>query len=194
MKKCLLFAAFIALLATGCSNQANNSMAAPSVHQAAPEVDTSTPDRALKSMWAISDWRDSFLLGEAQKIEQSDEAKSWRQLSAKVNTKSVADGLSRPEILDKYSRDILQATVETESRAVIVAHIKNATPLPADAQLSKSQQSTREKGERVKYVLEKEKDSWKISEVWVWNEYSNSFIKRRPDNTPNYPVYVFRGW
>ena len=55
---------------------------------------------------------------------------------------------------------------ESPRRAVIVANIRNVTPVPRGAKPSAALVRQRKKGEDFKYVLALDGTQWKVLEVW----------------------------
>lgn len=182
-------------LLAGCNEQATTTSKNTVQKQAipVPVMDTSTPDRAVKSHWALKD----YVLANSREVEQrfmeTDQFKGIAQMFRQVNSPQIADDLASPTPAYQYSRDITQAKVETESRAVVFAVVKNVTPLPTDAVLSRSQTESREKGKTIKYVLEKDQSSWRITEIWQLGEYTGEYIKSYPTKA-TLPIYVFGGF
>lgn len=192
MKKMLLSSLFAAMLVSGCGNQStseNNEAAAPP-----PTIDVSTPDRAVKSLWAAIDWHRAVEAADAKRLAKSGPELSWQKLYAQLNGKEIVAQSTKTFEFEKYSREILQANVETESRAVVLAVIKNITPLPTGAALKNYEKKLRDEGSRIKYVLEKSGANWQISEAWEWEDYENSFKKSRPHSWTFYPVHTTYAW
>lgn len=180
-----------------CDKQATD--AAPTKQtadiQAPPVMDASTPDRAVKSWWAMRDWAAASWRKNLRVYTASTEYETTRKMMDAVGAKGIFESEARfsaGQTAEEFGRSILQATVETESRAVVLAEIKNTTPLPKDADLDKYGTEAREIGVRVRYVLEKEGAVWKVAEVWEWRKYENAFGKVLPNNSKHYPVYVNR--
>lgn len=199
MKKSFLFVpVLVALTLVGCGNQTSSAAPEAKTEQAAgvpppPVIDTTTPDKAVKSLWATIDW--SNAIAQAKNVRQpTAEEVTLKKLQAQLSVPAIASPKIEKRQLEQYSRDILKAEVETESRAIVLTHIKNITPLPADAVLNKYEAKSRENGSRVKYVLEKNAGAWQISEVWEMPDYLNEFIKARPSEGRAYPVRVFGAW
>lgn len=198
-EKLLLVPVLAALLLVGCGNQANNN-AAPvaKTEQAAdvpppPVIDTTTPDKAVKSLWTTIDW--SKAIAQAKGVRQpTAEEVTLKKLEAQLSVPAIASPKAEKIQVQQYSRDILKADVETESRAIVLAQIKNITPLPSDAVLSQYQAKAREQGTRVKYVLEKNGGVWQIAEAWEMSDYNNEFRKIRPSEGKYYPIYAFDAW
>jgi hypothetical protein len=178
MRKLLQPLILIALI-SACSRPAEPvTSAIPGV--AIAPIDLSTPDRAIKSYWAV---RDKVRHAHYEMLRRSIDV--YR--SAEKEIGSVSGGaLARSFAWDviatpNFGRDILDVKVESESRAIVIAVIKNTTPLPAGAEVSKFDEERRRDGERYRYVLEKDASGWKVSEIWAWERYP------RPDWKKNHP-------
>lgn len=157
-------------------------------------IDTSTPDRALKAYWTYVDW--TLAMSHANDL-QGIESKTYQEAMAvlgKVATPAMVGIDSRKPALSSYSREITEAKSETESRAIVVAQIKNITPMPADAVLEERQRKARENGKRFKYVMEKDEQGWKIAAVLEWDNFDNEYRKLRPTEGKVLPIYVFEGF
>jgi hypothetical protein len=135
------------------------------------ELDLTTPDRALKSYWKIQDKirAEHFLNYTAQlptfhRIQASAE---------KVMTRTAFDDVKEKSgRLESFNRNIIDVKVESESRAVIITSIKNSTPVPVGAELSKFEEQSRSEGDKYKYVLEKHPPGWQVAEIWDFKTYS----------------------
>jgi hypothetical protein len=97
---------------------------------------------------------------------------------------------------ETFSRDILEVKVETGSRAVVIAVLKNTTPIPQGAQVDESDERWRRDGFRYKYVLLKDDVGWRVAEIWEWEPYQPhpDWRKRIPlDTNPGVPSRVYGG-
>lgn len=183
----------------GCGNHSEGNKTSAAETNASlstpPTLDISTPDRAVKSSWAVVDWKRTIERTAGAKYSKSAEFVAVASAAAKVNSKAITDANAPgPDVVELYGRDIVQAIIETESRATVIAQIKNVTPIAASVVLDKYQQTTRDEGDRIKYVLEKDQDGWKVAEIWVWDSYSKQFQKRRPHTSASPPIYVYSAW
>ena len=157
-------------------------------------LDLATPDKALKSYWAV---RDSVRSKQVELFAQNKEGYQ----SAEAQMSEVADGALAKNFsfdiipFETFSRDLIDVKVESESRAVIIAVIKNSTPIPAGAEMSKFDEERRRDGERYRYILEKNQAGWRVSEIWEWREYpSAEWKKTQPrDGKPNVPSLTYEG-
>ena len=98
-------------------------------------------------------------------------AKLPKKTSAKVSGTAFNDVKVKFGTLESFIRDIVDVKIESESRAVIIANIKNSTPIPPGAELSKYQEQSRNEGDKYKYVLEKSQPGWQIAEIWDFKTY-----------------------
>lgn len=157
--------------------------------QPLPAADTSTPDRALKSYWALLDWvnanNHAVRKINRQNADYKEGAAALKELAVPRIAGEEQAAYEAP--LYVYSREIVTANVETESRAVIMATIKNATPLPAGVPLDAKAQEQREKGSPYKYVLEKDDKGWKVAEVWESGPYP---YRMQPSDNGLHPVWI----
>jgi hypothetical protein len=171
------------LLIVGCQPSHQPAGAKKSGSPVAPilVVDTSTPDRALKSYWQARDV--------IQKITADMNAAHYAQIQTVVNkigfdAKKLMTGdvLSTEQEIDKlrhgslweekYSREILDIRLDTGSRATALVKIRNSTPIPVGIVVSDEDKRRREEGERFKYILEREADGWKVAQVYLFDKYS----------------------
>jgi hypothetical protein len=173
------------------------STAAVRTETVAVTIDLSTPDRALRSYWKAKD--------DLRRKEHAVWFKARRQHSFDLGTLLTADAQTNYEHLQKadtpvteYNRDIIDVKQETESRAVIIAHVKNATPFPPGAVLTEKNEKRRAEGERIRYVLEKTSAGWKVSQAYRFSEYRSKYENKdpweplfsRPDPADAVPVFV----
>lgn len=168
-----------AALAVGCDGQsAKQNLQVDEKSQIAKttmpviEVDASTPDRAIKSYWLLldklrSDYHNNYNSHLPTILRQ-------QEAMAKMMTGAAYDGIkAKSDALELFSREILDVKVESESRAVIIAKIKNSTPIPVGAEVSKLQEQSRSEGDKYKYVLEKANFGWQVAEIWDFKTYTS---------------------
>lgn len=161
---------------------------------AAPKVDLSTPERALESYWARQGWyrglaHDAF-----------DQAKRKLPAAREVYG-AVATGneLKLQTSFAQYPHEVLDRKIEgtrheTESRAVLLARLRNVTPVPEGAKPAPWEVERREKGAVFRYVLEKEPAGWKVAQIWQHDDVLAIWEKRADPAvwvTPSYPSDVY---
>ena len=141
-------------------------------------LDTSTPDRALKSYWTAKDSlrRAEYDLAQ-QHIQKNTELRTKIGFDpagivagdALAAARSAASAAPQP--FDQYSRDIVDIKQDTESRATAIVKINNSTPIPGGKAISEADRRMREAGEKYKYILEKDSGGWKVSQAYQHDEY-----------------------
>lgn len=159
-----------------------------------PEPNLSSPDNSVKSWWALNDAIAKEYNEECKRGDPRSEAfQAARRALATGGTKEYFQKTNNCR-LSEYDRTIERASVETETRAVVLANIKNATRLPDGVSLSKYAKENVEKGLSYKYVLARESDKWYVDEVYVYDS-TNVYLKRDPwrreyKNEKNEEVYL----
>lgn len=167
--------AILMLVACGGNNpdKANSdvkSTGIPVLASKPVEIDITTPDRALKSYWKVQDqFRSEY---HAHYKAQLPVLERFQAPVENVMT-GTASSAAKEKLgaLETFIRDIVDVKIESESRAVIIASIKNSTPIPAGAELSKLAEQMRSEGDKYKYVLEKSQPGWRIAEIWDYDKY-----------------------
>lgn len=133
-----------------------------------PTLNLSSPEKTLESYWAVKDWREKTILSEALA-----EGKNTVHLVFLKEMEELTEGETKkyfsnfqPRPLTILSRKIISKVEESTSRVIIVANVKNVTPIPADASPAASDIARREAGQDFKYILEKKNNEWRILEIW----------------------------
>lgn len=179
---------------TACERPAVTS--SPATQTEWPQVDRSTPDNALRSYWAT---RDAVRKHMEQAI--AEDAPKWSALRLTLEitatnpiAKTFVDG-EGSRVFETFSRDILEVKVESDSRALAIALIKNTTPIPNGAEMRGYDEERRRDGERYKYVLQKNADGWRVDEIWKWDTFpSPNWRKVHPgEGKPSVPSLTYEG-
>jgi hypothetical protein len=166
----------------GCSK---GSDAPQSSKPEAPQLDLSTPDRALKSYWAQKDWLKALGRLEQEPISKRLIARQKENMP-KVTTGEVADSFASETyffMFDDYRREILSVKQETDSRAVALVKITNITPIPKGVEATTKEIEEREKGEDFHYTLEREGKEWRVAQVVRLDKFTgrqNLYRKEKP--------------
>jgi hypothetical protein len=147
-------------LLTGCG-VGTDSTSSP------PKTDLSTPDRALKSYWATQDWLEASGLGGKRSADLAN-----AKYLAPLTTGTVGAATKNVGKPVAFVRDLVEVKSESESRASVLAKIRNATPIPPGADVTDYHRKARE-GHTYKYVLEKVGAEWRVSEIWAYFEFMN---------------------
>jgi hypothetical protein len=158
------------------------------------EMQLGSPDQAIKTWWKIRD------LSEARDKEACEQRlANYKESSLYKYAKGISTGpaAARAEPspfgcrLDVYNRDIIEVKVESDTRAVVLAAIRPATPVPAGAELTSIETKGREEGARYKYVLEKVGKEWKVAQLYHFENYGEDHWKPVFEESPKPPVHWF---
>jgi hypothetical protein len=196
-----MLACIAALVMIGC-----DSNGAPSVNDPKPSIasapqitlENSSPDAALKSWWKYIDFRMKEEVDRCNFLKAQGKPKH-ESLVTKVAVADVRAYLTtmRDECEgDVVKREIDEVKVETDTRAVAVARIYNASPIPPGVTPSVHEEKQRKEGFQYRYLLEKEDSFWKVSQVYEFNRYRSSasdpmWKPLAKEHTPSYPSFLF---
>lgn len=145
----------------------------------APTPNLNSPDNAVKSWWALNDAVDKYVNENCKR--QANKVSEDRAARISISFGSTKEFFQKADdcILETYDRSIERASVETDTRAVVMANIKNSTKIPEGASLSKHSKDEVEKGISYKYVLTRDSDKWFVDEVYYYSS-TNVILKRDP--------------
>lgn len=146
-------------------------------------IDLSSPDRTLKTLFALQDFMEVSRYNES--VKRQNEREEGRSESTKAtflrSGAQLFDGIAK-QAFDKrfpthsdvypresFEREILKITNETETRSVATVNIKNITPLPPGAVPSEHDKKRRDKGVEYQYILTKTSEGWKIEDIKQWD-------------------------
>ncbi|MBH3409857.1 hypothetical protein [Pseudomonas putida] len=158
------------------------------------EVNTTSPDQALKTWWRYLDTKSAISLARCEAYAR-DHADDFNV--AKVAMGEIEQSLnSRKSICARsiYEREILEVKQETGTRAVALVKITNATPSSASRTLE--DEKRRNRGERFKYLIENTGEGWKVSQVYQYDDTSrytggSDWPKQYTPYIETYQTYVF---
>jgi hypothetical protein len=208
-----LIPALISLYLCGCSRPTEQAISsassAPVANSAATVasapaeilvVQSESPDRSVKTWWKYLD---------LVELERAERCKNTSKELPPAHLKylpKIADAELLASIIQKhdrcnqeqFSRDIDEVKSESETRAIVFATVRNATPIPAGAEANEYDKKWRETGFKFKYLVEKSGGVWKISQVYKYDE-SNKYLKRdvwgkvyETSSGPQYPSFVIQ--
>lgn len=173
MRTPALFACLpIVLALMACQDKTTTtSQAAAKPSFTAPSIDISTPDKAVKSWWALVDAKADFKFKECTQALNAGQA-ALLQAQLRLSTGAITNYLQQDKkcTLYTYDRRIDRVDVETESRALVVATIKNSTR-PKEGQSIVSNGPDRATvGVEYRYVLSREDDGWRVDDIYQYDE------------------------
>ncbi|MCS4296236.1 hypothetical protein M2375_004494 [Comamonas sp. BIGb0152] len=137
----------------------------------APSVDISTPDKAVKSWWAVVDSKINFKYQECTQAASAEQT-ALLQAQLRLATGAVKSYLQHDKecTLFAYDRRIDRVDIETESRALVVATIKNSTRPKAGQSISKNTVEAASVGVEYRYVLSREDDGWRVDDIYQYDD------------------------
>lgn len=184
----ILIGAVAVMLLAGCldENKRSDGLTSATKQTEGIQIAANSPDAAIKSWWAVKDAGmnlDREICFEYTKMKSAatDKLKSLASDDLPMGRDCFQDILS-------FDRKIAKVEVESDTRAVVLATIKNTTPPESGAEMSDSDRKAKESGERYRYTLER-KDSasnWKISRIENYPSYArdwqDAYTKPKPSN------------
>jgi hypothetical protein len=156
----------------------------------APVADIRTPEAALRSYWEVLDWNDAVRRSRPADPHEAEYNRLMIQLTAGATRKFYESigTLIAANRRTQLERKILTTTPESPQRTIIVANVRNVTPIPPGMKPpSPFVQQLREKGENFRYVLALEGSEWRIVEVWNLAMGSRQLYGQ---SSPDYPAFV----
>lgn len=208
---CLFLAACERTTAPGLPAPAGQINAVPDTaakvpQQATLQIDLSSPDRAVKTWWDFIDARSAESHAECLVMFAQDQ-------KDKTRLRWSADKLVYGAVLheyearqksgcrepNKFSREILEVKVESETRAIVFAHVKNVTVPDPRSVPSEFDLKRRDEGVKSKYLLEKTAAGWRVAQVYESNRYKlkasepdwNAIYTDTKDTPASYPSMTF---
>lgn len=154
------------------------------------QIAANSPDAAVKSWWAVKDAGirlDREICTEYMKMIGPKDEKLGELAADSLHFRTDCS------VTDSYERKIAKVDVESETRAVVSAVIRNIEPADPGAEMDESDRKAKETGERYRYTLERGKstDNWKIASIERFPSYARDWQEAYPKPTPSNNRYVF---
>lgn len=130
------------------------------------EINTTSPDQALKTWWRYLDTKEAMEYARCQSFAQKD-AEGFDISS--VSTGSVEQLVNSTKMIcwrSLYEREILEVKQETDTRAIAFVKVTNA--IPTTVSPTPEEERARKVGERFKYLIEKTPGGWRVSQVYQY--------------------------
>ncbi|HLM69199.1 MAG TPA: hypothetical protein VK358_16795 [Longimicrobium sp.] len=131
-------------------------------------LDLSTPDRALRTYWHIRSMADTI----GQPVDTAAvRFQNWQRADSVLARVYGGDALAEyrrvrePAKRQRYSREILAVEPESDTRATVLARIRNVTPVPPGAVADAYAARRRAEGDVYRYVFERDSAGWKLVQV-----------------------------
>jgi len=169
------FAAILVIILslTGCAREEESPWTR--LKAAAPHLtaSTNTPDAAVKSWWQARDARANFgakVCNEMRELYDPVDRTLLSLAAAKI-TNDIADPeRCAPTV---YSRDISKVDIQSDTRAIVQAQVRNATPPSKGYVLDEDDKRDKDRGIRMQYLLERNdaNQAWKIAQIYSDERY-----------------------
>ncbi|HCN45043.1 MAG TPA: hypothetical protein DIT18_04775 [Pseudomonas sp.] len=176
----------------GCLDKSSDNAALSRAIQQASDVKVSavSPDMAVKSWWALKDA--AIKLDNALCLELVKSRARLEEKTKQIAGDSIEYGMTCSDGAESYERTIESVDVQSDTRAIVTASIKNVTPADPGASTDSSEQANKKKGSAFKYVLERQDSSseWKVSKVSYMAFYSRSWDDAFKKKEPYNHIYV----
>lgn len=141
-------------------------------------IDASTPDQAVRSLWALQDAAEKARCVARAALEKHGDptVRRYWLLEQDPRTLGLFRGNAlrwqqpRPCITQVFDREINDIKVETDTRAIVRATVKNVTPVPVGAdEPAEFMKKQREDGQKYRYVFTKVEGRWLVEDVYETN-------------------------
>lgn len=193
--KRLMMVLVIPMALSGCFEKApaNEGLARSINAVGSIETANNSPDATVKSWWIVKD------ASAEVRIELCrNNLKLAEPFFEKLSQLSADSLLGKGECGKKppsFDRQIKKVDIQSETRAVVTAHIKNVTPPEEGAVLDDDAKRYKEAGEPFQYLLERKdaKSGWKITKIASFPSYASDWkdVYEKPAPSNNRYVYGF---
>lgn len=151
---------------------AGGFVSAPAHAQA---VDLSTPEAALHSYWRMQDALDSVAAGIVTGPAERDPFAAVRRSYEQTVAGRAREVLASPFVRQTYARQVEAVDTAGPSRALVMVLIHNTTPIAAGTPLTNEQLELRNDGQQFRYVLDREGDAWRITQIQLWDDLGSGW-------------------
>lgn len=155
------------------------------------ETASNSPDATVKSWWSVKD---------ASALVRVEICKNNQKLATayfdKLSQLSTGDLIGRGDCGQKpmsFDRQITKVEVQSETRALVIARIKNSTPPEDGAVLDSDAKKAKEAGEPFQYLLERKdaQSGWRITKIASFPSYANDWKDVYEKHEPSNNRYVY---
>jgi hypothetical protein len=141
----------------------------------AQAVDLSTPEAALRTYWRTQDALDSIAASIVTGPAERDPFAAVRRDYERTLGGRAAQVLASPFVRQTYRREVEAVDMAGPSRALIMVVIHNTTPLLQGTMLTHEQEELRNEGQQFRYVLERDGDAWRITQIQQWSDLGSGW-------------------
>lgn len=183
----------LALMLTGCFEQTDISTSAGAATKNVNEMKlaTNSPDATVKSWWALKDA--SMRVNQEICPKIIDLRKPYLDKFKALAASNFNHEAECETMVVSFDRQITKVQVESDTRAVVVALIKNSSPPQVGATLTDEDRKVKEAGEQFKYTLERVDvtSGWKIEKIQTFSIYAKDWQDAYKKSEPLNHKYVY---
>lgn len=162
----------LAIVLAGCSKEESpwNRLQA-----ATPQlkIAANTPDDAVKSWWHVRDEEERYAASVCKELAEL--YRPFRSTLGELSTQALSANRAGEEKCDtqSYEREVVNVDVQSDTRALVVAHVRNTTPPTPGYTMNIDERDKKERGVRMQYLLERADNTqtWKVAQVYGQNRY-----------------------
>lgn len=168
-----LLALACALIAVGCRSDRSGA-ASPEAGGAAqlvpqpPNLDLSTPDRAVQSYWVLNDSGAAV----STRYPQDTITSSYRAFAPwRARWRALFTGAAKAyhedttRFIQTFAREVVEVELQSPTHAVVTAVVRNTSPIPAGATPTEYDIKRRRDGDTIRYILERDSLNWHLSQA-----------------------------
>jgi hypothetical protein len=139
-------------------------------HAAAQAVDLGTPEATVRSYWRLQEALDSIAVSILSGPAANDPFAQVRRGYEQTVTGRAREVLASPFVRETFSRDVEGVDSAGPGVAHVIVRVRNTTPVPAGTLLNHEQEELRNDGQEFRYILQREGDVWRITQVQRWSD------------------------
>jgi len=189
----IVIGAVALVMLAGCLERGdkNEQLAKATKNVESIEIAANSPDAAVKSWWAVKDA--SILLDREVCTEYSRMRSPAQEKLKQLSSDNFPEDRSCFGGPISFDRKIAKVEIESDTRAVVTAVIKNSAAPEPGASLDDSDRAAKEAGVRYRYTLERKgaNDSWKISAIDNFPSYARDWESAYKAPEPSNNRYVY---
>ncbi|MFJ4130879.1 hypothetical protein [Pseudomonas cyclaminis] len=191
----LVIVGVVAVGLSGCFDRPSTNEGVTKALSAVDAIEASnnSPDVTVKSWWRVKDASMSIRM-EVCKNNLKLAAPYFEKLS-KLSSNELysSDSCIRSPV--SFDRQITKVEVQSETRALVTARIKNISPPEEGAVLDADDKKAKEAGEPFQYLLERKdaQSGWQITKIASFPSYAKDWqdVSSKPEPSNNRYVYGF---
>ena len=189
----LFVGAVLSMALVGCLDQSKRPEGLVNATKQAEGIviAVNSPDAAVKSWWAV---RDVGMILEREACYEYEKMKSptIEKLKALASKDLPIPKVCIDDLLS-FDRKITKVEIESDTRSVVMAVIKNSTPPEPGAEFDDSDREAKESGDQYRYTLERKDTSsnWQISRIENFPSYARDWQDAYTEPKPSNNRYVY---